>query len=406
MFSLTRLLIAFLAKLQARTIAGAMKRKQLRKDLDWAISASKSYAQRKFTARALPGLAMMRHISDGYTRAFREYDEKISKGADNAEKLSEQIENVGKLLSHASGLEERKRESARGRLREREEKAGKVLNRVLALVAVLAAIPLLVGQFETSALASAFPWSHLTFDFPSFGLYFSFWTAFAAFVVTIIAVFWSSRRKTAFGSEQTGRVARVDGLSRALFDGFRGYEHPGLARSGVSKVIAAASEGQRFLEDSSESARVAREAVNTFDLKLARTVAEAVDLCSQWNDAGPHPQEDEDWAEYMEKRVCGFVLLSDVYDLRPEMLHLPVTLGFYRFMYVAGRLKSSPVSDHEFDQVMMSYGYSQEEIAGIHEWVVEGDRTESTAVKFVEAYVEAGIDALHKTDLAPVAEAS
>ncbi len=75
-------------------------------------------------------------------------------------------------------------------------------------------------------------------------------------------------------------------------------------------------------------------------------------------------------------------------------------------MYVAGRLKSSPVSDHEFDQVMMSYGYSQEEIAGIHEWVVEGDRTESTAVKFVEAYVEAGIDALHKTDLAPVAEAS
>ncbi len=39
---------------------------------------------------------------------------------------------------------------------------------------------------------------------------------------------------------------------------------------------------------------------------------------------------------------------------------------------------------------MMSYGYSQEEIAGIHEWVVEGDRTESTAVKFVEAYVEAG----------------
>ncbi len=397
MFALTRLLSGFLAKLQARTFAGAMKRKQIQREMEWTIRTSKSRAQRRFTIRKISGLDMIGHISDGYTRVFIKYEEMIGRGANEAEKLSEQIENIGKSLNHTAELEQHKRGETRGRLLEQEEKASKLLNRVLALVAVLAAIPLLVGEYDTSSLSSAFQWVRFKMDLPfsfwSFGLQFTFWTALVTFGLTIWALLKTLRRESVADPDQEGWVAKVDDLTKALFDGYRGHEHPELEQAIYTDFDLESPEVEE-----------ARNIVNKFDLKLAYAVASALDQCTEWEDDGPIPENDEAWAEYMERKVCSFVLLSDVYDLRPEMIYLPVTIGLYRFMYAAGRLSNPPVSDHEFERVMGRYGYSDEEIQNIYAWGQDADHTQSTAKQFVDAYVEAGINALHKVDFSTADE--
>ena len=391
MFFLTHLLSGFLAKLQAKTSAGAMKRKQFQRDMEWTIRDSKILAQKKFTARKISGLEMMGHISDGYTRVYKEYEEIVGKGANEAEKLSEQIENVGQSLDHTAGIEERKRESARSRSLEREEKTGKLLNRVLALVAVLAAIPLLVGEYDTLSLASAFRWLpfdiEAPFSFSSFGLQFSFWAALMAFLLTIWALAKTTRRDTKSDQSQGARVAVVDDLSKELFDGYRGYDHPEMQKLIFAGTAKSSTEGMAALER-----------VNKFDLSLAYAVADAIDQSTLWADLGSLPENDENWAEFMEKKVCSFVLLSDVYALRPEMLHLPITLGLYRFMYETGKLERTPVSTFEFEKVMMRFGYSDEEIEAINIWGQVEDHINLTAREFVKAYVAAGIDALHRTE--------
>lgn len=391
MFVLAHLLSGLISKLQARTAVGAMKRKQSQRDMESATRKSKSLAHRKFTARKIAGVEMMGNISDGDTRVFKEYNDLISKGANEAEKLSEQIENIGKSLSHTAELEERRQVKNRERLLEREEKSSKLLNRVLALVAVLAAIPLLVGEYDTAALSTAIPWAQIKFNSPfSFwgvGLQFTFWTALVTFGLTIWALTKTMRPEKDSHSGKAERVMKVDELSNALFAGYRGYTHDEIKKLIFNGIIWTSSEVEN-----------AREKVNTFDMKLAYVVAGAIDQCKQWEEGLALPENEEAWAEDIEKKVCRFVLLSEVFALRPEMLHLPVTLGLYRFMYGAGGLSICPVSDYEFNRVMTRFGYSDEEIEFINTWGQEEDHTQLTATKFVDAYVEAGIDVLHKVD--------
>ena len=391
MFVLAHLLSGFISKLQARTAVGATKREQSKRDMEKATRKSKALAQRKFTVRKISGLEVMGNISDGETRVFKEFSQLISKGADEAEKLSEQIEEIGKSLSRTAELEERRQAKNREQLLEREEKSSKLLNRVLALVAVLAAIPLLVGEYDTAALSSAIPWAQIKFNTPfsfwGFGLQFTFWTALVTFGLTIWALTKTMRPEKIPDSEKSQRVVLVREFSEAIFAGYRGYVHEEMKKVIFDRILMASTKDEDALA-----------LVNTFDVNLAHVAAGAIDQCKLWQESLGFPEDEEAWAEDMDKKICSFVLLGEVFDLRPEMLRLPVTLGLYRFMYAAGNLVSSPVSDYEFNKVMTRFGYSEDEIEYINTWGQQEEHTQLTATKFVDAYVEAGIDIFHKVD--------
>ncbi len=393
MFDLAHLLSGLIAKLQARTAVGAMKRKESHRDMEAATRKSKALAQRKFTVRKISNMEMMGNISDGNTRVFKEYNQLISKGANEAEKLSENIENIGKSLSHTSELEERRQVKNRERQLEKEEKSSKLLNRVLALVAVLAAIPLLVGEYDTAALSTAVPWAHIKintpFSFWGVGLQFTFWTALVTFGLTIWALSKTVKPEKVSHSDQSERLLKVKEYSQALFAAYRGYVHDEMKQKVIFEKIIFGS-----VEDDN-----ARETVHAFDVKLAYVAAGAIDQCQQWQKSLVLPEDEEAWAEDMEKKVCSFVLMSEVFDLRPEMLYLPVTLGLLRFMHAKGNLHIVPVSDYEFNRVMGRYGYSEDEIKFVNAWGKQDQHTQLTATAFVGAYVGAGIDVLHKVDL-------
>jgi len=388
MFALTGLLNGFLAKLQARTFASAMKRRKFQADMNRLMGASRLDAQKKFTVQKIAGLGLLENVSDGYTRVHRAFEQKISEAADSAKELAEGIASVSESLRHTAGLEENVRESEKKKGRAREEQSANLLNRVLALVAVLAAIPLIFGEFDTSSLATVI--GPLPIDFAGIGLNITFWAALVAMALTVFAIVntWWSGHPTAV--EPRGVVAEAKGHSRTLFDFYRGY---GLARR--RQMIFEELDEDTSWDDVTEQIRKARGEVSEFDLGAARAVAASLQKSQTWDVDAALPTSDEAWAEYMEQRVCRFVLLSDILDLRPENLHLPVTLCVHRFKYGAGGLNQSPVSDREFNRVMSNFGYSDPEIEEIEAWARRDDIEAATAVDFVDACEEAGITALH-----------
>lgn len=420
MFDLAHMLTGFLAKLQARTFAEAMNRSRFRQEMEWAIIASKNIAQRRLTVRTIPGLQLMRNISDGYTRVFREFEEKIGKRADEAHKLSDQIEVVSASLSQMAGFEEREREKGKKEALEREEKATKRLNQVLALVAVLAAIPLLVGQYDTQALSgvvtnilsTVFGWLPLGDSFQgvpywSIGLWGSFLIALAAFTLTLAALARTLKKPPAVDIPREDIVETASQCSESLFDSYRDYRHGGLEQEVSLRIKPNAYFGGEVWESASETSQTARARVDQFDRKAAEAVARAMDQCATWHEKddedekGAHPDSDEAWAREMEKRVCRFVLASDVFDLRPEKLHLPATLSLYRWKFAAGGLGSTPVSDWEYEQVMAAFGYTEDEINALDKWAHESDLEDKSAAEVLNTILGFGLTARHEVDFSP-----
>ena len=386
MFALAELLNGFLANLHARTYAGAKKRTRFRRSLEWAISSSQDHAQRRFTVRGIPGLALPRNISDGYTRAYRAFEGKIGQAVDRAHALSAQIEDVSKSLSYTAGLEEARQERDRKALAEREERAAKRLNLVLALVAVLAAIPLIVGQFDNTALSQAIPW----FPF-GVGLHFSFWTATVAFVATVGAIVLTlvSGKASADG-EGDGPIDVVNRHANTLFDAYRSYEHPSI-RSDLFHA-------QDASPDADAEVRAACQRAHAFDLHVAMAVAGAYEQAAEWGRYDGLPESDDEWARSMEARVCRFVLLSHVFDLRPEGLYLPLTLCLHRLRYEAGGLGNNPVSDWEFNRSMRAFGFTMDDIREVEAWAALDEVAALSPTAFVDACVARGITVAHRLE--------
>lgn len=379
MFALTHLLGGFLAKLQARAYAGAKQRREYQRAMEWSIRASRRYAQRMLTVRETAGVQLLQNVSDGYTRAYRAYESTVGRAADSAHRLSEQLDAVSKSLAYSASLEERRQERDKRMMLEREERAAKRLNLVLALVAVLAAVPLILGQFDTEALSSAIGW----FPF-QIGVHFSFWIALVAFAATLLAMAMTLGRGSRNRRRpRRGLLARVEDRSGELYDCYRSFGH--------AEVQEAILTCRQLRGEDSPEARLARERVDRLDRRLARAAARAMDQAASWGGPQPLPTSDIAWACQAEQRVCRFVLLSDVYDLRPQSLALPLSLCLYRLHYRAGGLRGSPVSDWEWQRVMEAYDYTEAEREALESWAEEEAVRALTAVQFVDAARERGV---------------
>jgi len=267
---------------------------------------------------------------------------------------------------------------------------------------VLSAIPLLVGEFGTDDIARVL--QSLGQGVPSIssfgliGIHFSFWIALIAFGLTIWAIIRTLRRDDSDGTDQAGPVNRVDQLSRNIFDGYREIEHL-QTRTAISTIQRAVQQGHRLGSGDGNPGLQSRELVHKLDQSLCQALAQALDQCNQWSAVSPVPTSDEQWAEYLETSICRFVLLSDIYDLRPESLRLPCTLGLYRHAHRMDGIRVSLVSDQEYQWIMQLFGYTEDEIQAIEQWSAEAAEAATTAVEFVNVFSEKGINALHETEL-------
>lgn len=96
--------------------------------------------------------------------------------------------------------------------------------------------------------------------------------------------------------------------------------------------------------------------------------------------------------EYYKKQVASFVLLGDVFALRPENLNLPMTLCLLRWK------NPLSVGDMEFKLVMRKFDYVDDEINWIlYSWIPKQGKIK--AIDFVNACVKGGITAEHRRRL-------
>ena len=410
MFDLAHLLGGFLAKLQSRAAAGALRHIQAKQDLDQAIRNAKDWAERKFTLRGMRGTEPLRNVAEGLSRAFLNSRLRIALSAEDAEALTARIEGTSRTLNHMAGLEEQRRRRTREQAEKKEEQASQLLNRVLALVAVLAAIPLIFGSYDTEALAWIVSWIPFDPDLPdrfwSFGLVFSSLAALIAFFATLWALTQTLRTKRDEEEEAGSTVRTADALSDAVFDSFRGYGSDEVKTAIFGRIQRESWFSGQTWEEAEAPCKEARAFIHEVDVTAARAVARALDQCQLWRGGSGIPADDEAWAQQMEKEVCRFVLQSDVFDLRPSNLHLPATLSTYMFRFADGGLGWAPVTNTEFNRVFRSFGYSEKEIETIGALGRDVAECAKTATQFVEAMIELGVSAKHEVRFATEAEES
>lgn len=395
-------LSGFLARIQIKAFSEDQIRQKAQAALNDAVEATRRYAEAKFTIRPIAGLQLLRNIAEGYPRAFELFNRQLSASAKQAEALPRQVEHVGQLLDHAARVEEQKHERNRQRLLEQEEQSAKLLNRVLAVVAVLAAIPLLVGQFETGAIATGLAQLGLGEGFSrwfgGFGLHFSFWSALIAFALTVWALVRAMRRHRHDTPEAVGRIARLDTLTQTLFDLYRRHDHPSTDRAS-DVIFASCQDGRRLWSDGDDACRAARNQVHQLDQELARATVEIMDQCRDWRTPEQPPADDEAWVADLEQQVGRFLLLSNLYDLKPRVLQLPMSLFLLRFCPRLATMPRSPVSEREFAQIMGYYGYTAEEVEAISAWGESDDVQSLTGQEVLSALQDRGVTALHPDEM-------
>jgi hypothetical protein len=391
MYVLTHLMGGFLARLRSRTYSDSMNRKELRRKLEGFLEKSRDLSEKLLTIQKISGIGIL-GVSEGRTRANRGLAQTLDGAAYQAEVLSEQIGQFARSLNHAASLEEQKEERERRRLLEAEEQAAKRLNLVLAAVAGMAAIPLIFGQYDRQALVAEIgDWA--LFDY---GVQISFILAWCT-ILGILLVMGINRLAGSASSREPKDpiLLRLDLLSDALYDGYRSHEHPAFKDAVFRNIRPSALERSGTWDDASSEEREARRGVHELDRKVAGAIAESLQQASEWERRGRIPESDEEWAADLERRTGRFVLLGDVVDLRPGKLHLPMTLAIHRFRYGAAGLEAPTVSDQEFEEVLMDFGFSYGEVQAIQAWGSQEEIRRLSLPDFVQACQEFGVTALH-----------
>lgn len=421
MFDLAQTVGEFLAKLQARTYASALKRNELQREVDNQIIESKSRARRLFTVRPITGMELAGNISEGYTRVDREFAKRFRTNTEQAHELAQRIENIGRSLTHVAGLEEKEKDRERAQAQRREEESSKGLNRVLTMLGVLAAIPLLVGSYETTALARTIGWLPGLLGSPEYFWGFGLILSFSAGLAAIGFVFWALRKSSLKNAEIVERseiLEKADTYSETLFDFYRAYRDAAIEGKILSVIKKEASQRRPHCwDESSLAAQAARTEVHDFDLALAKTMVTNLNQSQKWSQAAlseggeignratpQNPDPDKAWAQYIESLICGFVAEREVFDLRPEYLRLPISLCLIRLKYGKDRPPVNPVADWEFEVGMKSFGYTGDEIQAIEDWAEQPKISGLSPMEFIQACDNSGINSLHPAEFSLEAE--
>lgn len=373
-FRMVRHLRAGLARLEAEIMRSTDQ--VLRTERKWkaAVESMELFARRAFSPRPLEGL---RGLLDGLKGSFpyRLSGTKARLAAERAQQIRISLDNLKRTLEEL--LEEEGREE-----REREERNQRVLGYALAALAAVTAFPLLIGQMD---------WAELKETMER-------WPGFFAGLASLLQAVQPFLTLISIA----GAISVISILLVVVLRSFlppRGDpEERELERQGEAliRVRETIREGLPLIRSLREQAFISHRIPDQEEPSEVQRMRRQVE---EWDQAActelirvwewlklteEKEKKSEDRLTALHHRIHRFVVALDLLDNRPAPLPLPRALALYRYKST-DFVRSSVISDFEFEQVLNGYGFDDDEVRAIDAWV---DRPLSEISGLRERYPE------------------
>jgi len=429
-FSLVNHLRAMLARLEAEMLRVTDDVMVTRRKWKGALESMTLYARQVFTSRPLAGIRpLLGTLSDFFPcRYSEELTDRATARAEQLRKTYDAVERAIQDLTEQEQREERKREEQfREEQREREERRQRTLNYGLAALAAITAFPILIGQMDWTELKEVI--SHWPGVFRGLGSILEAVHPYLVLIATISAgsviaflltmVVWTALRArgTRKGVVESTGVEKWREIGSKIT---QVWQLVGRSRRDIGTLRESAFGSMRVpggKED--EKVRGLREQVDKWDRIAYCNLVEAWEwLRSLSEKIYENPPKEE--LDYLRLRVWQFIISTELLGNRPAPFPFPVALCLFRYKST-DFVKSTVVSDYEFQQVLKGYGFTDDEVKAIdrwadlplsqvkgytnHELARQGKRLRDLpAGEFVKVLREVvGVSALHEREIQPPA---
>ncbi|MEN3002702.1 MAG: hypothetical protein ABDI19_12805 [Armatimonadota bacterium] len=370
-FNLVNQIRSVLARLESEMLRVTDDVIGLERKFKHHLEATIHFARRAFTSRALPRVGhLMEAIAEFFP--YRYGSEIVQHAAQRAEQLRDTFDGVERsiqdLLDQQRRDEQEREEKRREEEVQREERRQRILGYGLAFLATITAFPLLIGQMNWQELQhvighwpAKFQWlGNLLREAHPYLVLIA--TLSAGIIITFLLtmIIWTavasrSKRKAEEQQDEWQQIGRqimeVWQLVNQIMPDIRKLRKQAF----VSRAQANETDDVRSL----------RQRVDEKD-------REACDmLLKVWQWLRQFEYHDESILPRMadlEQKVHRFVILTELLDNRPVPFPFPVALCLFRYKST-DFVGSSVVSDFEFEQIFHGYGYDDDEVEAIEQWV-------------------------------------
>jgi hypothetical protein len=428
-FRLAAELRATLARLESSVLRVTSNILKFRMKVEQSAEQAVLYAKQAFTSRPLP---RVKNLLDaiGEFFVFRRAYSVAGMTNEFAERLRDDyaaVESALQELNQREAQEQKEREEeARRVMQEREERNQRRLNKILAILAGISALPILIGQLDWNDINTIIEtkWKNISVLSEIGGILKSVhpWLVFIAIISVSAAIIYLLY--TLFvqqGSKSQGKTPPGNGdelprVGQLIVDLWRHHE---LAVPVVQKMRLITFVSRQIPgHTESDETRGQRHTVHQLDIRGTKLLHEIWEQLTKlksehemhWNNVlnmlsdpeaggGQQPslgrksrrllrwremsnlseaQQADDAFQELKAITYLFIALTELFDNRPVPFALPLCLCVFRYKSTEF-VQESIVSDFEFEQVLNTYGYTDEEVRSID------DRVNSPLAQ-IEAY--------------------
>lgn len=408
-FQMVRHVESGLARLEAEIIR--TNDMMLRTEQKWkaAVESTELFARRAFSLRSLEGIrSLIEGLRESYP--YRIAGTKARLAVDRSQQVRSSLDPLKQIVRTL--IEEESREE-----REREERNQRTLSYALAALAAVTALPLLIGQMgweELQATIKRWPEPFVQL-FPFLQTIQPILTMIgmaAALLIIFILMFVLSSRflpsREDMLEREWNRLGRLLIETWELIRQDRPQIHDLRKLAFTSHTIPGKAEPAEV--------RRMREEVERLDEEVCERLVQVWEWLKQQEEKG----KNKDRLIALHYRIHFFTMALELLDRRPSPLPLPRALCLYRYKST-DFVRSSVVSDFEFEQVLNGYGFDDDEAHAIDAWVEQplreipelASRYPDSAQKgkrlrdlspreFLQALREVvGVSALHEREIQP-----
>jgi hypothetical protein len=418
-FRLAAELRATLARLESSVLRATSHILKFRMKVEQSTEKAVLYAKQAFTSRPLPRVKnLLDAISEFFV--FRRAYSVAGMTNELAERLRDDyaaVESALQELNQREAQEQKEREEeARRVMQEREERNQRRLNKILAILAGISALPILIGQLNWNDINTIIEtkWKNISVLSEIGGILKSVhpWLVFIAIISVSAAIIYLLY--TLFvqqGSKSQGKTPPGNGdelprIGQLIVDLWRHHElaEPLVQKmrlfTFVSRQIPGHTESDEILD--------LRRRVHQLDIRGTKLLHEiweqmtklksehemhrnnALNMLSDPEAGGGQQpslgrksrrllrwremrnvskaQQPDDAFQELKAITYLFIALTELFDNRPVPFWLPLCLCVFRYKSTEF-VQESIVSDFEFEQVLNTYGYTDEEVRSIDDRV-------------------------------------
>jgi hypothetical protein len=409
-FRLAAELRATLARLESSVLRVTSNILKFRMKVEQSTEEAVLYAKQAFTSRPLPRVKnLLDAISEFFV--FRRAYSVAGMTNEFAERLRNDyaaVESALQELNQREAQEQKEREEeARRVMQEREERNQRRLNKILAILAGISALPILIGQLNWNDIKTIIEtkWKNISVLSEIGGILKSVhpWLVFIAIIsVSAAIIYLMYTLIPRQGSKSQGKTPPGDELPKVgqlIVDLWRHHE---LAVPVVRKMRLITFVSRQIPEHTeSDEILDLRRRVHQLDIRGTELLHEiwkqmtklksehemhrnnVLNMLSdpeagggqqpslgrksrrllRWREMSnlSEAQQADDAFQELKAITYLFIALTELFDNRPVPFALPLCLCVFRYKSTEF-VQESIVSDFEFEQVLNTYGYTDEEV--------------------------------------------